>query len=58
LTLTAAVLTLLVFLVSGNLIMAGTLLPLVTGLGASVLSVRLITPYVWAAFTFRSKTRR
>lgn len=58
LTLTAAALTLLIFLVSGNLIMAGALLPLVTGLGASVLSVRLITPYVWAAFTFRSKTRR
>jgi hypothetical protein len=58
LTLTVAVLILLAFLVSGNLIMAGTLLPLVTGLIASVLSIRLITPSVWAAFTFRSRTRR
>lgn len=49
LALAAAVLMLLAFLVSGNLAMAGAVLPLVTGLIVALYSSCLITPYVWAA---------
>lgn len=53
-----AALVLLAFLVSGNKVMAGSVLPLVTGLLAAALSSCLITPYIWAAVTIRSRKRR
>lgn len=53
-----AVLVFLAFLVSGNMAMAGNLLPLVTGLLAAAFSSCLVTPYIWAAIVIRSKKRR
>lgn len=51
-------LVLLAFLISGNMVMAGNLLPLITGLLAAAFSSCLITPYIWAAIVIRSKKRR
>lgn len=48
----------LAFLISGNMVMAGNLLPLITGLLAAAFSSCLITPYIWAAIVIRSKKRR
>lgn len=52
-----SVLVLAAFLLSGNIYMAGSLLPLIAGLIAAVLSSSLITPYVWAAFVFKARRR-
>ena len=58
LTVAVAALMLLAFLVSGNLVMAGSLLPLITGLLVAAVSARCIMPYLWASFNFRQKTRK
>lgn len=58
LTLFAAILVLAAFLVSGNIAMVGNVLPLITGLISALLSSRLISPYLWAAYTFRRANRK
>ncbi len=57
-TLIAAGLLLLAFLVSGNMRMLGAMLPLILALAAAVVSSSSVTPFIWAAITPRRRAHR
>lgn len=54
----AAMLIIIAFLVAGNQEMVGHVLPVFCGLFAAVLSVKFISPFVWAACKAPRKARR
>ena len=51
-------LSLAALIISGNSAMLGTVLPLITGLLAALISSCLLTPYFWASMTPRTSKRR